>query len=99
VQLKFGQENFEGETIDRSPSGVLVKARRIFPAGSSVGVRLNLSGRMRPVVATGLVVRILDGNQMGIHFDRLALTESERLQEFLLPLVLEETVQSSATAL
>jgi hypothetical protein len=36
---------------------------------------------------------------MGIHFNRLALTESERLQEFLLPLVLEETVQSSATAL
>ena len=44
---------------------------------------------MRPVVATGLRVRILDGNQMGIHFDRLALTASERLQEFLLPRVLD----------
>jgi len=64
-----------------------------------VGVRLHLSGRIRPVVATGLVVRILRGNQMGILFDRLALSESERLQEFLLPLVLEETAGSSATAL
>jgi hypothetical protein len=36
---------------------------------------------------------------MGILFDRLALSESERLQEFLLPLVLEETAGSSATAL
>ena len=99
VQLKFGQENSEGQTIDLSPSGVLVKARPIFPTGSSVGVRLHLSGRMKPVMATGLVVRLLDGNQMGIHFDRLALTESERLQEFLLPLVLEEPVRSSATAL
>jgi len=31
VQLKFGQKNFEGETMDLSPSGVLVKARCIFP--------------------------------------------------------------------
>jgi CheY-like chemotaxis protein len=98
VKLRFGLENFEGETINLSPSGVLVKARRILPAGSPVGVRLRLSGRMRPVGATGSVVRILCGNQMGIHFDRLALTESERLQEFLLPLVLEETAPSSATA-
>ena len=41
------------ETIDVSPSGVLVKARRILPPGSAVGVRLHLSGRIRPVVATG----------------------------------------------
>jgi hypothetical protein len=99
VQLRFGLENFEGETIDLSPDGVLVKARRILPAGSPARVRLHLSGRTRPVVAEGLVVRILDGNQMGIHFDRLALTESERLQEFLLPLVLDETARSSANAL
>ena len=99
VQLRFGREGFEGETIDLSPTGVLVKARRILPAGSPVRVSLYLSGRMRPVLATGLVVRILDGNQVGIQFDRLALTESERLQEFLLPLVVEETARSSATVL
>ena len=98
VQLRFGREDFEGETIDLSPTGVLVKARRILPAGSPVRVSLHLSGRMRPVVATGSVVRIL-GSRMGIQFDRLDLTESERLQEFLLPLVLEETARSPASAL
>jgi PilZ domain-containing protein len=99
VQLRFGLENVEGETIDLSSSGALVKARRIPPPGSPVGVRLHLPGPRRPVWAAGLVVRILAGNQMGIHFDRLALIESERLQEFLLSLVLEETIRPSASAL
>ena len=69
VQLRFGLESFEGETIDLSSCGVLVKTHRILPQGSPVHVGLHLSGRMRPVMATGSVVRILDGNQMGIHFD------------------------------
>lgn len=99
VQLRFGREDLAGETIDLSPTGVLVKARRILPAGSPVRLSLHLSGRMRSVVATGSVVRILGGSQMGIQFDRLNLTESERLQEFLLPLVLEETARASATVL
>jgi hypothetical protein len=84
--------------MDLSPGGVLVKAHRILPPGSSLSLRLHLSGRMKPVVATGLVVRILEGNQMGIHFDRLNFTESERLQEYLLPLVLTETTRSSTIA-
>jgi len=99
VQLRFGREDFEGETIDLSPTGVLIKARRILPAGSPVRLSLHLSGRMRPVVATGSVVRILGGSQLGIQFDRLDLAESERLQEFLLPLVREETARASATVL
>jgi len=98
LQLGFGLENFEGQTMDLSPRGVLVKAHRILPPGSSLSLRLHLSGRMKPIVATGLVVRILEGNQMGIHFDRLDFTESERLQEYLLPLVLTETTRSSTIA-
>jgi CheY-like chemotaxis protein len=76
VQLGFGMENFEGQTMDLSPS-VLVKAHRVLPPGSPVSLRLYLSGRMKPIVATGLVIRILEGNQMGIHFDRLDFTERQ----------------------
>jgi len=65
-ELRFGREDFEGETIDLSPTGVLVKARRILPAGSLVRISLHLSGRMRPVVAAGSVVRIL-GSRMGFN--------------------------------
>jgi hypothetical protein len=55
--------------------------------GSSVHVSLDLSPRMKPVVGAGSVVRVFGGNQMGIQLDRLAIAESEKLQEFLLPLI------------
>lgn len=54
VQLGFGLENLEGETVN---------------------------------VGRGSVVRIMGGNQMGIHLDRLSPTDSGRLEEFLLPLL------------
>ena len=84
VRLLIGEEELEGETINISLSGVLVRAPRIAPVGSSVRMSLQLSQRMRPIVAAGSVVRIQGGNQMGIHLDYLAVPESERLQEFLL---------------
>ena len=58
--------------------------------GSPVHASLDLSPRMKPVVGVGSVVRVLGENQMGIQLDRLTIAESERLQEFLLPLVPNE---------
>lgn len=84
VRLKIGDEDLEGETIDVSISGLLVRAPRVAPIGSSLRMSLQLSQRMRPIVAAGTVVRIQGGDQMGIHLDNLTLPESERLQEFLL---------------
>jgi len=55
-----------------------------------VHASLDLSPRMKPVVGVGSVVRVLGENQMGIQLDRLTIAESERLQEFLLPLVPNE---------
>jgi hypothetical protein len=80
----------EGETVDVSLSGVLVKAHRTFPTGSPVNVAMHLSPRMRPIVGVGSVVRVVGGNQMGIQLDELTAAESERLQEFLLPLIPNE---------
>ena len=87
VRLKFGAQVLEGETIDVSLSGILVRAGRTLALGSSVHVSLDLSPRMKPVVGAGSVVRVFGGNQMGIQLDRLAIAESEKLQEFLLPLI------------
>jgi two-component system chemotaxis response regulator CheY len=87
VRLKFGEEEMEGETIDVSMSGLLVRAPRIAPLGSSLRMSLHLSQRMSPIVAAGSVVRIHGGNQMGIQLDQLTLRDSDRLQEFLLPLI------------
>lgn len=90
VRLRYRAEELEGETVDVSLSGMLVKAHRTFPAGSPVSVAMHLSPHARPIVAVGSVVRILGGNQMGIHLDQLSLGESERLQEILLPMIPNE---------
>ena len=87
VRLKFGKEELEGETIDVSMSRLLVRAPRIAPVGASLGICLQPSDRMRPIAAVGSVARILNGNQMGIQLDQLSVSDSEILQEFLLPLV------------
>lgn len=84
VRLLIGDEELEGETIDVSMSGLLVRAPRLAPVGATLRMCVQLSQRMRPIVAEGTVVRIQGANQMGIHLDHLTLPESERLQEFLL---------------
>jgi CheY-like chemotaxis protein len=87
VKLKSGADIVEGETIDVSLCGLLVKAGRTFARGAPVRVSLELAPKMKPVVAAGSVVRVLDGNVMGIQLEQLSVAESERLQEFLLPLL------------
>ncbi len=90
VRIRFGDDEFEGETIDVSMGGLLVRAPRTAPLGSAVRVSMQLAPRAKPVMGFGSIVRILSGNQMGIHLDQLPLAESERLQEFLLPMILSE---------
>jgi len=90
VRLKFGAEVLEAETVDLSLSGILVKAGHTLPLGSPVHVSLDLSPRLKPVVGAGSVVRVFGENQMGIQLQRLAIAESEKLQEFLLPLIPRE---------
>ncbi len=87
VRLRFGFEEILCETVDVSMQGMLVHAPRMLPAGSPVQVSMELTQRMKPIVGAGSVVRILGGNQMGILLDRLPVGESERLQEFLLPMI------------
>jgi DNA-binding response OmpR family regulator len=87
VQLRSGSQEIEGETIDVSMEGLLVITANPLPVGSSVSISLQLSKETKPVVGTGCVVRLINGNQLGIHLGRLDLAESQRLQEFLLPLI------------
>jgi DNA-binding response OmpR family regulator len=87
VLLSHGSQQIDAESIDVSMEGVLVKAPKALPVGSSVNVAMHLSHGMRPVTGAGCVVRLSAGNQMGIHLGRLDLAESQRLQEFLLPLI------------
>jgi PilZ domain len=87
VKLRMGEQEIDGETVDVSMEGVLVKAARAVPIGSSVDVSLHLSTGMKPVEGAGCVVRLTAANQKGIHLARLIPEESQRLQEFLLSMV------------
>jgi CheY-like chemotaxis protein len=87
VSLRNGQQEIQGETLDISLEGFLVQAPRTFPIGSFVDIRLDVPKNGRPIVGAGSVVRLTEGNRMGVHLGRLPLAESERLQELLLPLI------------
>jgi DNA-binding response OmpR family regulator len=95
VELTVDREEIRGETIDMSLDGMLVQAQRSVPAGSLVQVALHLIPGARPLAGVGLVVRALPGNRLGIHLQRLAVADSERLQEFLLPLILQEKPEAA----
>lgn len=90
VRLRFELEELLCETVDVSLDGILVKAPRTMPAGTSVQISMELTQKMRPVVGAGSVVRVLGGNQMGIHLNRLPVEESARMQAFLLPMIPRE---------
>ena len=90
VLLRFGSRVIEGQTVDVSLQGLLVQAQRSLPVGSSVDINLHLTKAVGTIVGAGSVVRLAGPNLMGIHLGRLSLAESQKLQDFLLPLILEE---------
>jgi DNA-binding response OmpR family regulator len=85
VRVKCGDRSVEGETIDISLNGTLVRASHTFPVGSPVEVSLYLLAGRPPVAGLGSIMRVVEGNQMGIQLDRMPAAESGRLQEYLLP--------------
>ncbi len=86
VQVALGGDTVEGETIDVSFDGLLVRAARTFEQGSRVSVCLFLSPGTQPITATGTVVRLV-GPLMGIHLEKFGNDGTKRLQNFLLPFV------------
>ena len=77
--------SYEGETIDISLGGMLVRVPRTFPLGAFVEISLHIPAASKPVVGLGSVTRSSQ-NEIGVQIDRLTIEESRRLQEFLLRL-------------
>lgn len=86
VRLATDTTEMEGESLDLSLDGMLVRAPKILPDRTSVRVALYLYPDAKPVRAIGSVMRSLGADLMGIHLDRVPPSESARLQDFLLPL-------------
>jgi DNA-binding response OmpR family regulator len=91
VRLQLENVEFEGQTIDVSLNGMLVQMTGKMPPLAPVRVSLfeSKDGGM-PITCSGSVVRVLSDNRVGIHLNRLAPSESSRLQELLLPMILRE---------
>jgi len=87
VNIRFRGQEIEGETINLSLEGMLIRTPRMVPIGSSVEVSLQLGKVERPILGVGSVVRMHGREEMGIHLGRLTLEESQRLQEYLLPMI------------
>jgi CheY-like chemotaxis protein len=97
VRLGFDNKEFDGETLDISLNGMLVKARTSLPVGSPVRVSLYAFPHGKPIVGSGSVVRTVAENQMGIYFNQWTAAESERLQDLLLPRILRAGPQANVT--
>ncbi|MBZ5643974.1 MAG: response regulator [Acidobacteriia bacterium] len=89
VRIKSDKMDFEGETIDLSLNGALISAPHTVPVGSLVEFSLFLLAGAKPIVGLGTIVRILNNGQMGVLIDRIPPAESGRLQEYLLPRILD----------
>jgi len=96
VRLTSGHVDLEGETIDVSLNGLLVRADETFPPGTRAKVSLYLSPGTQPVVCSGSIMRIVGKSQMGIQLDKLSALESSRLEQFLLPIVRHEWPEAAA---
>ena len=97
VRLVFGTREWEGETVDVSLNGMRVRGPAGLTAGTIVRVNLYLLPEMKPIVGLGLVMRLLNGDEIGIQLDQLTMAESGRLQSFLLPLIFREGQQEVST--
>ena len=97
VTILCGDEKLEGNTVDLSLQGMLVEAHKTYPVGTQMKFRLELATGQKAVSGGGKVVRVAGPTRMGIELEGLGGDDAERLQTFLLPLILK-TVGSDGVA-
>ncbi|HEV7967237.1 MAG TPA: response regulator [Candidatus Acidoferrales bacterium] len=91
VSVECEQGRVDGETVDLSVGGMLVRANRILPVGSTVEVALVLAPATEPIRTSARIVRIVGSEFMGLQLQRMGKAESDRLGGFLVPLIVAAT--------
>ena len=87
--MEFKGQNSFGATIDMSLTGMRVKMNRLFPVDSIVTITLELMPDTPRLNFKCRVVRQIDDDCMGVEYEGMDEQESQKLEEFLLPRVLE----------
>lgn len=94
--VETSTSQIEGSTLDMSLNGVLIQADAALPAGTKVILCLQLKPDAPPLRASGKIARLIGDDCMGIEIVMASQEDSERLQEFLLPLILAATEEENA---
>jgi hypothetical protein len=89
VRIKSDKAELVGETIDISMNGALVSSAHTLPLGSLIEISLYFRDGAKPIVGLGSVARILTNTQMGLLLDRFPASEIVRLQEYLIPQIVD----------
>jgi two-component system, chemotaxis family, chemotaxis protein CheY len=94
VSMQSNQERSSGNTLDMSLNGAMVRADRAFTVGSVIQVDLEIARGKPSLHGTARVVRVVGSDCMGVHFENVPLDDMRRLQDFLLPLILDAEVEA-----
>jgi DNA-binding response OmpR family regulator len=89
VSIQLGEDRLDGKTLDLSLNGIMVQVNRTFPVGLLVQVNVELWSGMPPVCWAAKVMRLIGKDCMGLQLENLRGDESEKLQNFLAPLMAE----------
>jgi c-di-GMP-binding flagellar brake protein YcgR len=99
VVMEFKGQNSFGTTIDMSLTGMRVKMNRLFPVNSIVAATLELTPDAPKLTFKCRIVRQIDDDCMGVEYEGLDEQESQKLEAFLLPRVLEMARRRTMTPL
>ena len=91
VSIESRSDRGKGTTLDLSLGGALVECRGVFPVGSLADASFELSQAANQMRATARVVHQMGMDCMGFQFQRTTHRESRKVENFLLPRILEET--------
>jgi CheY-like chemotaxis protein len=97
VTMELGGQLASGSTVDISLTGMRVKMNRNFPINSVVHTTLELMPNTPKLTFKTRVVRQIESDSMGLEYEGMGEKESQKLEEFLLPRVLEMARRKSTT--
>ena len=89
VVMEFKEQNSFGTTIDMSLTGMRVKMNRLLPINSIVATTLELTPGSPKLTFKCRVVRQIEDDCMGVEYEGIDEQVSQKLEDFLLPRVLE----------
>lgn len=97
VVMEFSGQNSFGTTIDMSLTGMRVKMNRSFPVNSIALTTLELAPDSPRLTFKCRVVRQIDDDCMGVEYEGMGQEESDSLEKFLLPRILEMATRKATS--